>query len=409
MSPGYPRIRRRLAALGIPLFQWTPRVNTQKDWNRCEAIIDKLAADHQVELLRAIMAGDVSTGELLEAERRGELTGSKILSRAKLGKPLWESIDETLPLMGRTESTRNGYRWSFVALRRQSIVPWPADPMRVRDLMHPKMRWQELAEGWPNSASDWNHVVRALWSFLTTYLGSSQHEFRVAFGKKAPLMPEDRRVPDITPEVFARILQGLPIHAQSIAMGLLLTGFRDQSEFFNEEAWVLKPATCQIQLLGRHTKSKKGRHVRIDEELWPYIVASMPAPIGYLQFLRHWHRACVAAGVAEYVPTGKTKLVREKLAVGQNYTRKGHRDVGQPEHEPRMIEVPQLRYKGLRPHDLRHALAQWSHEAGRSLEQLRKVLGHASVKTTSIYTESLDRGEVASTMGEIVKKRVLNK
>lgn len=408
MSPGYPRIRKRLGALGIPLFQWTPRVSTQRDWDRCLEIVNRFVADHQVEVLRAIMDGDVSTGELLEADRRQELTGSKIMARVKLGRLLWPgtekgvpvpgAIAETLPFMGKSENGRKLYGYMLAALRKQTLVPWPSKgPMRVRDLE--KLNWAQLAEKWPNSASDWNHVVRSVRAFLTKYLGSTRHEFRERFGKLVPLKPEDERVPDITPERFREIRAHLPVHADAIAMGLLLTGFRDRSEFFSSDESNLMPMTCQVRLLGKQTKGRKGRVVKIDEELWPWIIASIPAPLGYLQFLRYWHRACVAVGAGAYRPTGKMKRVRVKLDRGHRYL---------PGMEAEYTEVPQMRYHGLRPHDLRHALAQWTHDGGMSLGQIKTVLGHASTLTTARYAASKDRGEMAATMGDIVKKRVLN-
>lgn len=415
MSPGFPRIRKRLGAMGIELFQWTPRVNTQKDWDRCVVIIDRLVADHQVEVLRAIMDGEVATGELLDADRRQELTGSKIMARVKLGRLLWPgtekgkpvkgAIAETLPFMAPTDGTRNLYRMMLESLRKQAVVPWPKSPMRVRDLL--EVQWSAMAEGWPHSASDWNHVVRAVRAFLTKYLGSSRHEFREQFGKLVPLLPEDPRVPDITPELFRAILADLPTHAAAIAMGLLLTGFR-RSEFFAADEDDLMSKTRQVRVPGNRTKTKKGRIVGIDEELWPWIVASIPAPIGPLQFIRYWRKACVKNGAGGYVPTGKKKVVRKKLEVGQNFVRKGHRAVGVTQHEAEMVEVPQLRYTGLRPHDLRHALGQWTTDEGRTLTQLKTVFGHANTKMAARYTESVDRGEVAASIGSIVKKRVLN-
>jgi integrase len=406
MSPGYPRIRKRLGAIGIPLFQSTPTVDNQKDYDRCVHIFDRLVADEEIEVLNALMAGDVSWGELLYADRRGELSGTKIMAKVKLGRPLWQAIVETLPIMGKSENTRKLYGYMLRALERQTIVPWPSTPMRVRDLV--KLNWVQLAEKWPNSASDWNHVVRAVRAFLTKYLGSTRHEFREQFGKLVPLVPEDERVPDITPERFREIMGELPAHAGAVAMGLLLTAFRDRSEFFRCDESNLMPATCQIRLKGKGTKTGRGRVIKIDEDLWPWIVASIPAPIGYLQFLRHWHRACVAVGAGKYVETGKMKRVRKKLERGQNYTRKGHRQVGERVHQVTFEEVPQLRYVGLRPHDLRHALAQWTHDEGMSLTRIKTVLGHRNIRTTQRYAESLDRGEVGASMGDVVKRRVLN-
>ena len=412
--PTFPRIRLRLRKLGIPLFQSTPIVDTPRDYTRCKDILARLVADKQIDVLHAILEGDVTWGELLYADNHQELTGTKVMATVKLGRPLWPiterkrdvrgAIEETLPFMGGSEGTRRRYATSLAALRAQTIVPWPASPMRVRDLA--RLDWNALAEKWPKSAADWNHVVRAVRAFLTKYLGSAHHEFREKIGSVTPMLPEDERVPDLTPEVFGRLLVALPEHAKSIAMGLLLTGMRDRSEFFAATEGDLLPATCQVKIPGRRTKTKRGRYVAIDESMWPWIAASIPAPIGYQQFLRHFHRAAVAVGAARYTETGETKRVRAKLERGQVYTRRSGDGSRTPEHEERFVDVPRLRYDGLRPHDLRHALAQWTHDAGRSLSEIKTVLGHTNIRTTERYARQTERRAVAGTAATIMGKVV---
>ncbi|MDB4874417.1 MAG: hypothetical protein JWM41_863 [Gemmatimonadetes bacterium] len=407
----FPRIRRRLTRLGLGHVQLTPDVTNQRDHDKCVEIFDRLVEDKQLDVIEALIAGDVSWGELLYAERRQELTGTKIMAKVKLGRPLWPTTEKgievpgaiaaTLPLMGRSSATRKRYTVSLEALRRQTIVPWPAAPMRVSHLE--ALDWNALAAGWTKSEADWNHVVRAVRAFLTKYLGSARHEFRERLGKLTPMLPEDERVPDISPELFARIRDQLPPHAKAIAMGLLLTGMRDRTEFFRASEADLMPATCQVKIPGRHTKTKRGRYAAVDESMWPWIVASIPAPIGYQQFLRHWHRACVAVGAGHYAPTGGVKVVRIKLQTGQRYGGGQRYAVGKT---PQLTEVPAVRYTGLRPHDLRHALAQWTHDAGRSLSQIKDVLGHSNIAQSERYARSANRRAVAGTQAEIISQRV---
>lgn len=411
MSPGFPQIRRRLAAEGIPYFQWTPRVTNQRDYDRCVDIVNRLIADHQGDVLRAVLLGDISTGELLDADRRQELTGTKILSKVQLGRDLWKAIEETLPAMGKSEGGRKAYQWSFVALKNQRVVPWPKTSMTVRDLLDPKLDWNAMAEKWPKSAADWNNVVRAVRAFLTKYLGSVRHEFREQFGAAASLLPEDERVPDNSPELFGIILGHLPAHAKAVAMGLFLTGLRDRSEFFRADETHLMPVTCGVKIparvRARMTKTKKGRVIYIDPDMWPWIVASIPAPIGYLQFLRYWRKACVLAGAGQYVETGRMKEVRVKLERGQVYSRKGHRETGQPEQKIETKKVPQLRYEGLRPHDLRHALAQWTHDDGIPLDKIKDVLGHSNISMSGRYARQANARDVATSAGNITRTRIL--
>lgn len=396
------------------MFQSTPVVASRRDYERCIDILDRLIADKQIDVLKGILAGDVTWGELLYADARQELVGTKILANIKLGRPLWPMVErkkpiagaiaETLPAMGGAESTRNRYEDSLNAFRDQTLVSWPATPMRVRDLE--RVKWAELSEKWPNSAADWNHVVRAIRAFLTKYLGSTRHEFREKIGHITPMLPEDERVPDITPDVFGRVLAELPRDAQAIAMTLLLTGMRDRSEYFRAADTDLLPATYQVRIPGRRTKGKKGRYVAIDESMWTWVHTAIPAPMTYKTFMKHWHRACVAVGVGRYVETGKTAMVRKKLERGQQYIHRGHGDVRHELRKPEHVEKKLTRYEGLRPHDLRHALAQWTHDAGRSLSEIKVMLGHSSIAMSERYARTKSQRAVAGTAATIISQVV---
>jgi integrase len=56
----------------------------------------------------------------------------------------------------------------------------------------------------------------------------------------------------------------------------------------------------------------------------------------------------------------------------------------------------------VRPHDLRHAMAQWSTDAGADLPMIQAQLGHATVQMTGRYAKRRLRAQHARIMGDLL-------
>lgn len=406
MATKFPRIRRTVP--GIGLVQIATKARTKRDHERRVVLFDELVEDAQIGVLQALLDGRITWEELLELKRAKKLVGSEILGNLALQRPLFaagdagerkSAVTETLPSMGKAKKTRERYATSFATLEQQAVVAWAHAPARVADLL--TLDWTTLRDWWVRpvaeggagrSTSDWNNLARAVSAFLTKYLGRETHEFRLDVVKAIPRFEDEERVPDLTPERFRAILAEVPEHVRPVFVTLLLTGMRVRTEYLRADPDEhLLPATCQVKIPGANTKTKKTRHVAVAPDMWPWIVAAIPAPIGYVQLRRHWVRACLKVGAGRMVPTGRTKRVRVKRAVG-DYLKKGE--------QHRYAEVPQLRYRGLWLHDLRHALGQWAEDAGVPLTDIQQQLGHAVLSMTARYSRRGATKRAAKAVGD---------
>lgn len=389
MSPTrFPRIRRDLTRMGLGVVQLVTKAKTAREHTRRVVLFDHLVEESQVEVIRALIEGRTSFEELRDAERRKELQGANILASVALERPLAQAIRETVPKMGRAKATTARYEDSLNALLRQTLVPWPQSPMRVRDLA--ALDWRELARRWTaakvdggagKSTADWNRLVAAVSRLLSIYLadpkrqpkGNKYHPFRLELMALAEKQPEEERVPDLTPEVFFAIIQALPPHVQPCIYTLLLTGMRDRSEYLKATEEQKLPATKAVRVFD--TKNQSWGVVAIDPELWPWVDAGIPAPLRYKALRAQWVKACVKVGAGKFVDDGVSEHTR-----GKN----GH-------------------YVGLRMHDLRHALGQWSHDAGVPLSEVKQQLRHRTLAMTERYSRSSARKRVATAMGNVLR------
>jgi integrase len=61
------------------------------------------------------------------------------------------------------------------------------------------------------------------------------------------------------------------------------------------------------------------------------------------------------------------------------------------------------RYVGLRLHDLRHALGQWSHDAGVPLSRIKEMLRHTTLAMTERYARTAATRQVSSAVGKMLR------
>lgn len=394
MVTTFPRIRVDLTRVGLGRVQLATKARTKREHAARAALFDKLVADSQVGIIRALLDERVSWEELREADRRHELAGAHAMANVDLARPLFGTsgaIASTLPKMGRAKATRARYTDSGTALERQKVVAWPRDPMRVRDLLD--VDWGTMGDQWPKSASDWNNVVRFVSAFCSQYLGNKHHPFRLELMPKLVKLAEESRVPDLSPALFRRILEQVPEYVRPCYVTLLLTGMRDRSEYLRCTEEHKLPVTKQIRVPGTKTKKSKAP-IAVDPEWWPVIDSAIPSPVGYKALHKHWTRACVAVGAGRYELTGKTKRVRVKLKPGHRYS------VGEALE---YADVACVEYTGLRMHDLRHALGQWAHDAGEPLSRIKEMLRHSTLAMTERYARTGSTQSVANTVGALLR------
>lgn len=348
----FPRIRRDLTRLGLPPLQITSKAKTKRAYDAQRVVIDDLVEDAQVEALRAIVERRVSLEELVDAKRRGELGGPKILTNVALNENLWTAFDKQIPKMGKSKETRKRYAQTRRSLEAKAGIPKGA---KVNDLL--LVEWETLHANWERSASDWMHVRRFISAFLTKQLGDVYHPARRGVVAKIPTATEVERVPDLTPEVFGNIMEKSAEYVRPAWMTLLLTGMRDRSEYLRCGKEHLKPGILAVQPPG--TKGRRaGEPIYVEESQWPWIEAGIPSPLRYKRLREHWNKAVADAG-----------------------------------------------YTDLHLHDLRHALGQWVTDEGIPEGKVQDALRHVTPGVTRKYTRQKNKAEVATAISNVLKRK----
>src|SRR5664279_5568734 len=196
--------------------------SNSKEFRRRDEILTKLFESAQLEVLRAFQLGALSMEQLVDADRAGRLRSAELLSDLALRENLWAAIERTLPAMGKSAETRRRYHTSLKKLRQRSKFGREA---QVGDLL--RVEWKILAGSWEESSADWNHLRRAVSTFLSTLLDDVHHPFRRAVMKHIPTADEGTgREPDITVDRFLEIVARVPSHARPCYWVLALTGMR---------------------------------------------------------------------------------------------------------------------------------------------------------------------------------------
>lgn len=336
------RIRRRLVRYGIPMLQINSGTTDRRVFERRERLVDQLVDDVQLEVLMALHSGALAI-EVVEAHARDHgLSGAGLLAQVTLSRPLWDTIEETLPRMGRADATRTRYTLSSQQLRTRLDG---ADGMRVRDLL--TVDWEALLEIWPGGASDWMHLRRFLSRFLSLALGGKWHPVRHQILARIPTQAEAERVTELAPDDFLKIVEHAREDMRAPLMTLVLSGMR-MGEYLACDETHLRPAITSIAVPGTKTSASDGL-VKIDEGLWHWVEFGVPSPVRYRQFVKLFKDAIDAAGL------------------------------------PRTLRL----------HDLRHAHGQWAVEHGVPEAFVQVSLRHTQAATTRRYTKSSNLTVVA--------------
>ena len=342
-----PALRFDRILRGVGRIARSSGTSSKKEFARRDALLTELADAGQLEALRAFQAGDLLIEHLIEAKRSGELSSNYLLRDVKLDQNLWDALDE---LYGdhKDRSTYHRYRSSsrkFALVAIRSI----GRNARVRDLR--RLDWHALRRAWGGGAADWNHLRSLISRSLTHWMGDVYDPFRREVVKRIPREKEIPRIPDITIALFWDIVARTPDFAQPCYVTLVATGMR-LGEYLRCDKTHLSSATCSIDVPGTKTPDSKAR-IFVDEALWPWIDAGIPAPLNECWIRHYWKR--------------------------------GARELGKGE---------------LRLHDLRHAYAIFASDAGVPTAQIQAALRHAGPEMTRRYEMQRSRRSVAVTVGQ---------
>jgi integrase len=281
----------------------------------------------------------------------------------------------------REGATVRRYRVSATKLERLGLLPvlpefearYPGGlaPQTVRDLE--RLDWDAIAASWQGSPSDWMAFYRMLSHFLTRHFGGRRvgkaHPWRARVLDLLPRKAERRRVPAISPAVFARLVARTPDYAQPCYHALLITGFRVRSEYLALGREHLRPQVFEVEVPGTKTAGSAAV-VPVDPACWPMLERAVPSPLAYGQIRKHWMRACLEEGLATKAP-----------------------DVAHP---------GRLRYQGPTLHDIRHLTGQFMTNAGVPESMVQVYLRHTDAATTRRYTVQALRTEAAAAMARVI-------
>lgn len=349
----FPRIRRDLSRLALPPLQITSKAQDKRVYTQHLAIVDDLIENSQGAVLEKLLARELTLEKLVDAKRRGELQGDTILTSLALSENLWEAMDKQLPKMGKSKETRKRYTVTRNALETKSAKYLPKGAT-VNDLL--LVEWNALQAQWGGSGSDWMHLRRFLSAFLSKQLGDVFHPFRRSVVSKIPTAAEVERVPDLTPEVFWKIIEKCPEHARPAYMTLVLTGMR-RGEYLRCTKDNLKPSILGVSVPGSKTKGSSGT-IYVEESMWPWVEAGIPSPLRYKRLRETWRDSCAKVGVTD-----------------------------------------------VHLHDLRHCLAQWSTNEGVPQVKIQDAMRHSTASMTNKYSRQKSKGEVAAAMSNALKRK----
>lgn len=348
------RYERRLPGIG-PVRRVTGLTDPD-DITVFEGLMVELARTRPVivEMFRDKL---IDAHSMLRANREENL--ASLIPDARTIRPLWESIDRAWESHRKGEATRARYRTAIRKLQR--LCPLPAisggtfTPTSVAHLA--QVDWDALAGIYGGSPSDWMALQRALSTFLTLHFGGKRtgrgHPFRLKVLDAIPRKAEQGRVPDISPQLFERMMRIVPDYVRPCYVTMVAAGLR-KGEYLALKREHLRPDSYAIEVPGTKTPGSEAV-IPVTPEIWPWVEAAVPSPVQYKQLRLHFVRACRALGLSK-----------------------------------------PGRYTGPRLHDLRHCTGQWATAGGVDEAAVQQYLRHRDPKTTRIYTVQQMRAEVST-------------
>lgn len=324
---------------------------TKQEFEKRNALLTRLFDQGRLDLLRAIQQHDYTVTEVYASDRENclsQLTGD----RSILARPLWATVEAWVGTEPGPTRKRNGQ--CFRALRSRAGL---SDSASIEDLG--TLDWRALKARWPKSDGDWAQLRAAVSHFLAEQLGNGNaklglhHQWRVAIMSNFPTAKAQERVPDLDLATFWRIVNQTPEYVRAAYVTIAFLGLR-MGEYLRLKDTDLLPATKQVRIPGTKTAGSAAV-LPVAPEMWGWVKAAVPAPLGYKWLRQHWVRARKAVGAGD-----------------------------------------------VRLHDLRHLTAQALVNVGRSEASVQATMRHATPAMTRRYAMQRDRGENAQALADVL-------
>lgn len=217
------RIDRLVPGLGRVVLRTGAR--TIAEHRARVALFDRLLEGGQMETIAMLVRGDLSWGELRQAQRKNRLHSDTLAADVALVRNLWVSAAATLKRMGKTESSRDRYGLAFEQLKKLAVDFLPSSAL-VKDLK--TAPWPDVFAAMHElSPASRNRVRSALSAFLTVFLGDKYHPFRRDVMKAMGGMEDEATPPkEITVDEFWTNVAATADAVQPIVLTLAGTGLR---------------------------------------------------------------------------------------------------------------------------------------------------------------------------------------
>lgn len=311
-----------------------------KEFQKRDQLLTKLYETSTLDVLRAFKKGAITIEEIVLADRSNDVTLS--MARLSVTAPFWPSVDAALPRMGKSPSTRERYARSLAKLR--DSISW-SPVARVSDLVD--LDWESLEESWRAGAADWNHMRRAVSSFLTVHLRDKYHPLRREIVQRIPVRKEVPRTPDQSVELFLELLELMPVPARPCFMAVALTGMRI-GEYVRADQSSLRPHSRAVEVTG---KSGVGM-VYLTQEGYAIVSMAIPCPLG--------PPIPAGAEVGRSLRYGRMRRIFRQAQLDRGVS-------------------------GLTLHDIRHLFGQTAADEGVPTVQTQAQLRHSNADMTRRY------------------------
>lgn len=312
--------------------------HTVKGWRAAMALLDQLYERNELDVLRALKAGEVTMKEVVAAEKARAFGRGDALHILTLRRPLWPAVDAWLG--SRDDATTNTYRYSLNKLRATGVLAAQARIADLQSIDWPALRDAQVeGEQLYRSAANWNHLRRAISRFLTIALGDVYHPVRRAIIKAIPLEKERARRVTLTPAEFWRLIAAADELLRPAFVTLAVTGMR-LGEYERATPAHVHADQGTVDVQGSKTEGSSAT-VRVGPSLIAWVVAGIPMRIPRRALQARFKAAAVA--------------------------------IGRPE---------------LRIHDLRHCTAIFALQEGAPINAVRDLMRHEGTSQTLDYTRS---------------------
>lgn len=331
-------------------------VTTKRDFIRRDDMILRLSEQGHVDVLLALKERKLTIDAVFASFQK---TGTTSLAALTVKGNLWEAIDKTLPSLGRSPETRHRYDTSLSKLEDCGVL---GPDTKVTDLA--KAPWEEIRQHYKGPA-DWNHMRRALGTFLSKYLGSKTHPLRDQIMGRIAAEKEPEHTPDISVAEFWSAVALLPEWARFPVICLAFSAVRI-GEYIYAEAGDLKPNAREWRVQGK----SGSRTVSIPAAVWHVFVAAIPA---------------------RYAPKPKPG---QRNSSSQRYQQLAKA----------WLQVTRALNLECTLHDLRHLAAQLAEDKGAGLAAIQQQLGHTTLDMTGRYAKRRMRRLAADATAEMLQQ-----